>query len=295
VTHLASPAGVALDARRGRIYWSDLGDVNNASAIFSANLDGSDVQKLASGMFISDIAGIALDPIHDKLYFTYINPLIDSLLTGGIARADLDGSNLEPIVGGQGKPVGIAVDAAGGGIYWADAMSISPGGGGGAIKSADLDGHNQRTILGGLNEPYGVALDLAEQNVYWTDMGTGKIQRTVMSGILPFFQDVLTGLTSPTAIVIVPTLPGDFNHDGTIDAADYVVWRNGLGSTYTPDDYNTWRANFGLSFFNGGGAAATSSANVSVELRSSAVPEPTTLVPLVFAATIWLLRRRRAA
>ncbi len=93
VTHLASPAGVALDApRRGRIYWSDLGDVNNASAIFSANLDGSDVQKLVSGMFLSDIAGIALDPIHDKLYFTYINPLIDSLLTGGIARADLDGS-----------------------------------------------------------------------------------------------------------------------------------------------------------------------------------------------------------
>ena len=238
VTHLASPAGVALDARRGRIYWSDLGDVNNASAIFSANLDGSDVQKLVSGVFISDIAGIALDPIHDKLYFTYINPLLDSLLTGGIARADLDGSNLELIVGGQGKPVGIAVDAAGGGIYWADAMSISPAGGGGAIKAADLDGHNQRTILGGLNEPYGVALDLAEQNVYWTDMGTGKIQRTVMSGILPYFQDVLTGLTSPTAIVIVPTLPGDFNDDGTVDAADYVVWRKTDG---TQAGYNTWR------------------------------------------------------
>ena len=223
VTHLASPAGVALDARRGRIYWSDLGDVNNASAIFSANLDGSDVQKLVSGVFISDIAGIALDPIHDKLYFTYINPLIDSLLTGGIARADLDGSNLELIVGGQGKPIGIAVDAAGGGIYWADAMSISPAGGGGAIKAADLDGHNQRTILGGLNEPYGVALDLAEQNVYWTDMGTGKIQRTVMSGILPFFQDVLTGLTSPTAIVIVPE-PTGITHSLLAAGGIAVAW-----------------------------------------------------------------------
>ncbi len=57
-------------------------------------------------------------------------------------------------------------------------------------------------------------------------MGAGKIQRTVMSGMLPYFQDVLTGLTSPTAIVIVPTLPGDFNHDTrTVDAADYAVWR----------------------------------------------------------------------
>jgi DNA-binding beta-propeller fold protein YncE len=144
----------------------------------------------------------------------------------------LDGSNLELIVGGQGKPIGIAVDAAGGGIYWADAMNISPAGGDGAIKAADLNGHNQRTILGGLDVPYGVTLDLAEQNVYWTGMGTGKIQRTVMSGMLPYFQDVLTGLTSPTAIVIVPTLPCDYNDDGAVDAADYTVWRDHLGQAF---------------------------------------------------------------
>ena len=38
------------------------------------------------------------------------------------------------------------------------------------------------------------------------------------------------------------TLPGDFNNDGTVDAADYVVWRKGLGTIYTQDDYNVWRA-----------------------------------------------------
>ena len=91
VTHLTSPAGVTLNAGRDRIYWSDLGDSENASAIFSAKVDGSDVKTLVSEAFISEIAGIALDPIHDKLYFTYINPLLDSLLAGGIARADLDG------------------------------------------------------------------------------------------------------------------------------------------------------------------------------------------------------------
>jgi hypothetical protein len=208
VTHLASPAGVALDARRGRIFWSDLGDANNLSAIFSANLDGSDVQKLVVGMFISEIAGNALDPLREKLYFTYINPLIDSLLAGGIARADLDGSNIEPLVGGQGKPIGIAVDVTGGDIYWADALTISPAGGSGAIKTANLDGQNERTILGGLDVPYGVALDLAEKYVYWTDMGTGKIQRTTMSGALPFFEDIVTGLSAPTAIVTVPEPDG---------------------------------------------------------------------------------------
>jgi len=280
VTHLTSPAGVAVDARRGRIFWSDLGDVSNASAIFSANLDGSDVQKLVSSMFISDIAGLALDPIHDKLYFTYINPLIDGLLAGGIARAELDGTNLELIVGGQGKPIGITVDAAGGGIYWADAMSISPAGGNSAIKAADLDGQNQRIILGGLNVPYGVALDLAEQKVYWTDMGTGKVQRTVMSGILPYVEDVLTGLTSPTAIVFVPTLPGDYNQNGTVDAADYVVWRKtGING---PTGYDTWRTNFGEP----SGSSLVASANATA-------PEPATLVLLMLAAAGWSLWRRR--
>jgi probable HAF family extracellular repeat protein len=32
---------------------------------------------------------------------------------------------------------------------------------------------------------------------------------------------------------------GDFNHDGTVNAADYVVWRKGLGTTYTQEDFNT--------------------------------------------------------
>ena len=42
-----------------------------------------------------------------------------------------------------------------------------------------------------------------------------------------------------------PTLAGDFNEDGVVDAADYVVWRKGLGTTYTQKDYDTWRAHFG--------------------------------------------------
>lgn len=289
VTHLTSPAGVALDARRGRIYWSDLGDANNASAIFSANVDGSDVQKLVSGVFISDIAGIALDPIHDKLYFTYINPLLDSLLTGGIARADLDGSNLEHIVGGQGKPVGIAVDPAGDGIYWADAMSFGPAGGGGAINAADLEGHNQRTILGGLNKPYGVALDLADQHVYWTDMGAGKIQRTVMSGMLPFFQDVLTGLTSPTAIVIVPTQPGDFNHDGGVDAADLTQWQGDFGVNDESDADNDGDSD-GADFLAWQRQLSAATPGVS---DNAPVPEPaTSLLFILAAAGIRFMRHR---
>jgi hypothetical protein len=54
-------------------------------------------------------------------------------------------------------------------------------------------------------------------------------------------------------------LSGDFNEDGFVDAADYVVWRKTDG---TPAKYNEWRANFGNTLGSGSGHAA-------------GIPEPT--------------------
>jgi hypothetical protein len=50
-------------------------------------------------------------------------------------------------------------------------------------------------------------------------------------------------------------LPGDFNNDTAVNAADYVVWRKGLGTTYTHADLIDWRMHFGQSNGAGGGAA----------------------------------------
>jgi hypothetical protein len=76
-------------------------------------------------------------------------------------------------------------------------------------------------------------------------------------------------------------LPGDYNHDGSVDAADYVVWRKSDG---TQDGYNTWRTNFGRTA--GGGA-----------MSMAAVPEPATAVLIVLGAAIgcWRTRLTRLA
>jgi hypothetical protein len=66
-------------------------------------------------------------------------------------------------------------------------------------------------------------------------------------------------ITNGSLFVAVPTA-GDFNLDGTVDTADYVAWRNGLGTVFTSGDYDTWRAHYGQSL--GGGSAANSSATI---------------------------------
>ncbi len=38
---------------------------------------------------------------------------------------------------------------------------------------------------------------------------------------------------------------GDYNGDLRVDAADYTVWRDGLGTTFTQADYDVWSENYG--------------------------------------------------
>jgi hypothetical protein len=71
----------------------------------------------------------------------------------------------------------------------------------------------------------------------------------------------------------MPDVQGDYNDNGIVDAADYVVWRNSLGQSVTlpndatpgtvmQEDYDVWRRNFG------GGAIGS----------ATAVPEPAMIV-----------------
>jgi hypothetical protein len=75
-------------------------------------------------------------------------------------------------------------------------------------------------------------------------------------------------------------LPGDYNHNGTVDTADYVMWRKTDGTSI---GYNTWRTHFGPS--NGSGPAIS---------RNATVPEPVSSLSLMLAATGWYFQRRRA-
>jgi hypothetical protein len=81
--------------------------------------------------------------------------------------------------------------------------------------------------------------------------------------------------TSPIRVAQypAPTIPGDYNSDGVVSSADYVVWRNHVGNEFslpnddTPgvgaDDYAKWKSNFG---------------NSQGEVPGAGVPEPGTIL-----------------
>ena len=96
--------------------------------------------------------------------------------------------------------------------------------------------------------------------------------------------DEATLLTAARAInaaaADAASLPGDFNSDGTVNAADYILWRKGAAVPNTPQNYALWRTNFELSAA-AGGAAVT----------AVAAPEPASSW-LVICAILWALTAR---
>lgn len=90
-----------------------------------------------------------------------------------------------------------------------------------------------------------------------------------------------------------PVLPGDYNLNGTVDAADYVRWRKTLGQmgippfsgadgngdgNVTTTDYNVWTANFGEMLpGSGSGAGSDVAGTISMTAIDLALSQFTTL------------------
>lgn len=156
--------------------------------------------------------------------------------------------------------------------------------------SAALDGVLQVLLAPGFVPAAGQQFSLLQ---------AGSITGTFDSTSLPTLPGGLAWSTSlsPTSLVLSVvgvSLAGDYNANGKVDAADYILWRNSLGSTTAlvadgngnhiidQGDYSIWRANFG----------ATS--GTGAELAALNIPEPSTGWMMVFGvAAIGLAKYAR--
>ena len=86
---------------------------------------------------------------------------------------------------------------------------------------------------------------------------------------------------------------GDYNHNGVVDAPDYVVWRNRLGTTYVQSDYDVWRSHFGQTA--GSAAGVGNAGSEESGLALAAVPEPRAIMLMSIGTAVGVMRRRRVA
>jgi hypothetical protein len=125
---------------------------------------------------------------------------------------------------------------------------------------------------------------------YTVDLPVGAANAVVRFESNTTFPNEIVALDDVRIAVAPAPLTGDFNGNGAVDAADYVLWRNGgplaneggvTPGTATPQDYTTWRANFGRT--SGSGSA----------LGASGVPEPAAAVLALIAACSLRIRPNR--
>jgi hypothetical protein len=150
-----------------------------------------------------------------------------------------------------------------------------------APVASDMGFHNH-LVLYAINDPapigaYGFFARLTS-NLY---SPSDPFLMVINNGIFDYEQMV------PAAIAInaAAMLPGDFNRNGTVDAADYTVWRNGLGADFTPDGYLVWKNHFGQTT----GGASNAATNFA------AIPEPPAFALSALAILETLLKRMSKA
>jgi uncharacterized protein YjbI with pentapeptide repeats len=156
------------------------------------------------------------------------------------------------------------------------------------------------SLAPGIRVELGGALDLTFTEDVDVATQVGRTLRIFdWTGVSPFGQFQVTSpyewdlsklyTTGEVTLLSANTVPGDYNGNGTVDAADYVLWRDHLGQsvtlpndatpgTVTQADYEIWKSTFGH-VANGATAVAT-------------IPEPTTRIPMLIAIASFLARRR---
>lgn len=153
---------VAIDvlASEGRLCWSDV----RSKTISTSYINGSDSKTIVRKLSVPD--GLAIDWIGRLVYFT------DAGLNV-IGVTDLEGRHTVMVVRENlDKPRAIAVDPAGGYMYWTD-WGTTP-----KIERAFMSGRRRETLIDSeVKWPNGLTLDLIQRRLYWADAAFDRVSQ----------------------------------------------------------------------------------------------------------------------
>ncbi len=158
--------------------------------------------------------------------------------------------------------------------------------GGGAEGIAD---RGYITLPAGYNDTVGGLMVGGINGVGGTVLSSGVYGSTASGAANPGLANPDEYFAGAGTITVAPVgVPGDYNNNGVVDAADYVLWRKGatLANDFTPgnqaSDYDFWRSRLGATTNPGSGSG----------LKTTAIPEPATIMLAGCLASLLTLSRR---
>lgn len=131
--------------------------------------DHTDVHVPVPGL--NNVISLDYDSVDGKVYYT-------DVFLDVIRRADLNGSNMETVIGhGLKTTDGLAVDWVARNLYWTDT-------GRNTIEASRLDGSCRKVLINNsLDEPRAIAVFPRKGYLFWTDWGhIAKIERANLDG-----------------------------------------------------------------------------------------------------------------
>ncbi|KAK1985880.1 3-hydroxyacyl-CoA dehydrogenase [Colletotrichum cereale] len=182
-----APDGIDMDAETGRMFWTCMGIPGEPNgAVFSANVDGSDVRSLLAPGAVNTPKQLVVEPASRKMYFCDREGM-------RVYRANLDGSGLETlVVGGRDASdpsswcVGVSVAPGQGRFYWTQKGPSKSGRGrifcAGILMPAGATAETRGDVvcvLGGLPEPIDLQVDEEAGALFWTDRGAAPRGNTL--------------------------------------------------------------------------------------------------------------------
>ena len=262
----------------------------------SVNVRLNDDTGLDCAMYVATVATPTSDPTGPAVYLdrggtAIVNSTlapVNSLFVGGSGAG-----NLRFQSNGSVEVRSDYVQAANGTLT----LELSASAANGILQIDD-----EAQLAGTLDIQLAAGFNPALNDVFHLMTGAGSITGQFDMVQLPTLSPGLSwqlmyAASSVTLQVITGFTAGDYNQDGIVDAGDYTVWRDTLGSSGSGlaadgdgngvidlSDYDVWKSNFGHTSNTGAGANA-----------NTAVPEPATSALLMFSATGWCLWRGRFA
>jgi len=222
-------AHLAVDGGAGKVYWANRGGTGGPK-ILRSDFDGANVQEVVTvqgfgTLTASGTTGMALDLVNNKLYWS-------RSVFGEINRCNLDGSGSERILQdypptGEAFPAGVptgtlapsslAIDPAGGKIYWVNAFLDR-------IERANLNGTGREMLAVGAGAAQ-IALHTASGKLYWSNTVGGRIQRSNLDGTS--LEDVV--VTPDPVSLSIDSIAGRVYWTSTVDRVVRSALLSGAG------------------------------------------------------------------